>query len=239
MKLLRKTIRLIFHRLGYDVVRLEKKFEHPFDLLDLVVRDYLSKNEEFFFVQIGANNGIRGDKLYPLICQFQLKGLLVEPLPDQFEELKQNYAGHPQLIFENCAIASESGHCSMFRFTRNAPVPDWAHGLASFDRSHLIKFKDVAHFGKYVEEIRVPTMTLAGLIHKHDIDHISLLHIDTEGYDSEILKMTFEADLYPQIISYEHEHLSAKDNLECKKRLRKNNYLFIGYGRDILAIHSN
>ena len=91
MKLLRKTIRLILRRLGYDVVRFEEKFENPFDLLDLVVRDYLSKNEDFYFVQIGASNGIRSDKLYTLICEFHLKGLLVEPLPDQFEELKQYY----------------------------------------------------------------------------------------------------------------------------------------------------
>jgi FkbM family methyltransferase len=229
---------LILRRLGYDVIRYEEKFEHPFDLLDLVLRDYLSKNEDFYFVQIGASNGIRGDQLYPLICQFHLKGLLVEPLPDQFEELKQNYADHPQLVFENCAIAEENGHRSMFRFVRNAAVPDWAYGLASFDRTHLTKFKDVEHLGKYVEEIQVPTMTYARLIDKHGIDHISLLHVDTEGYDFEILKMALEEDIYPEIINFEHEHLSAKDNLECKQRLLKNNYLFVKYGRDILAIHN-
>jgi FkbM family methyltransferase len=162
----------------------------------------------------------------------------VEPLPDQFEELKQNYAGHSQLVFENCAVASENGHRSMFHFVRNEAVPDWAYGLASFDSSHLTKFKDVAHLGKYVEEIRVPTMTFERLIEKHDIDHISLLHVDTEGYDAEILRMTFEADFYPEIINYEHEHLSAKDNFECKQRLLKNNYLFVRYGRDILAIRN-
>lgn len=236
MRLVKRAIKGLLHRFGYDIVRRGENCDAPFNLLELVVRAYVSTHEQFYFVQVGANNGIRGDNLYPLVLSYHLRGLLVEPLPDQFEELRRNYATEPQVRFENCAIANEEDGRPLYRFRRAAAVPDWAYGMASFDKRHLTKFKDTAALGRYIEVIPVPTMTFASLMAKHGIDHVSLLQIDTEGYDYEILKMVFAAGVSPPIINFEHQHLRGSDLVTCKQALVKNQYRYVNYGRDTLAL---
>lgn len=179
-----------------------------------------------------------GDPVYKIIRQFHLKGLLVEPLPEQFKELCENYKDERQLKFENCAISEIKGSQLLYRFKESQKLPAWAYGMASFNKSHLLKFKDTAHLVNLIEEIQVPTMTLNDLIKKHDIESVDILQIDTEGYDYNIIKMLFYTKIKPKVINYEHEHLNAKENAACKQLLLDNDYKFITYGRDILAIHS-
>ena len=89
------------------------------------------------------------------------------------------------------------------------------------------------------EELKVPTLTFESLINKYNISNISLLQIDTEGYDFEILKMVFSAKVFPEIINYEWTELSHKDRYECKKLLIKNGYRFIDVGADTLCLHNS
>lgn len=239
MRLVKDAIKGFFHRFGYDIVRLGHNCDAPFNLLELVVRAYVSAHERFYFVQIGANNGIRGDHLYPLVLAHHFQGLLVEPLPDQFEALRRNYAAEPQVKFENCAIANEEGSCPLYRFRRAAAVPDWAYGMASFDKRHLTKFENTAALGPYIEAVSVSTMTFASLMAKHGIRDVSLLDIDTEGYDYEILKMAFAAGCFPPIINFEHQHLRGPALVACHQALVKHRYQYVNYGRDTLALRQS
>jgi hypothetical protein len=78
---------------GYDVVRLPHQVSHPIDMVELLVRDTLQRDSQFFFVQVGANDGIRDDALRPSVLKHQLSGVLIEPLPDLFAKLQRNYQG--------------------------------------------------------------------------------------------------------------------------------------------------
>lgn len=237
MQRLKSTVKTLVNRFGYDIVRHEEKCERPLNVLDIVVRDRLRLNQPFYFVYIGAFDGVRSDLLRPLILKYNLKGLLVEPLPDFFEELCQNYASEPQLIFENCAVATENGKRSMFRFKRNAPVPhEFFHGLARFDKDYIVNRARQFGLDDYVEEIIVSTLTFSSLLQKHNIKKVTLLQIDTEGYDYEILKMAFDANVFPEIINYEWTELTQRDRFECRCMLLENNYSFIDVGPDTLAV---
>lgn len=67
--------------------------ERPFRVLWYLVTEELQKNANFFFRQIGANDGVLGDPLHDSVLRHKLTGLLVEPLPNLCERLKANYAG--------------------------------------------------------------------------------------------------------------------------------------------------
>jgi hypothetical protein len=49
--------------------------------------------ETLRFIQVGANDGIFGDPLREHILAHKWRGVLVEPQPEIFEQLKANYAG--------------------------------------------------------------------------------------------------------------------------------------------------
>ena len=61
-----------------------------------------------FFVVIGAMDGISFDEFHQYVGRFGWPGLLVEPIPAQFERLLANYEGIPGVQhrrFDNCAVA--------------------------------------------------------------------------------------------------------------------------------------
>ena len=197
----------------------------------------LLEKKEFFFVQIGANDGIRADDAYNFITRNKLKGIVVEPLKDMFEKLCKNYVYHPQIIKINKAIHSSAKEIPLYRIKSDADVPDWCHGIASFDKNHLLNKKEhILDFDKYIVEESVDCITLDELFTITKTDHISFLQIDTEGYDFEIIKMLDFKKYRPQIIRYEYNLLSKNDNLACIELLNKYGYKFFEDGNNIIAL---
>jgi FkbM family methyltransferase len=225
-------VRRAANKVGVDIVPYRPcPVENSLNILGFVIEHYLASRDSFNFVQVGANNGVLWDPLHEAIVAHHLAGLLVEPLPDVFEQLKANYSGESQLVFENAAIAEQNGTRTLYRVKPDADVPEYAHGLASFNRANLDLFK------RFVQEVPVPTLTVSSLLQKHHIDHATLLQIDTEGYDYEIIKMFFHEGVFPDIINFEHVYLSGDENAECRNLLRDCGYTFTDVPpRDTLAL---
>jgi FkbM family methyltransferase len=223
--------------LGYDVVRLPHQVSNPIDLVELLVRDALNRDPQFFFVQVGANDGVRDDPLRACVLKYRLSGVLVEPLPDLFAKLQHNYRDVPGLHFENCAVGAKSGQAGIYRIREGAPVPDHAHGMASFSRSHLTARKHgIPGLDDYVVETTIAVRTLPEIIAKYGNRHVSLLMIDTEGFDAEIVKMALDAGLRPEIVIYEHLHLPIATQAETLRHLKSEGYRFQEIGFDTYAM---
>ena len=242
MSFLTSLIRSGIRRLGYDIIRYCDRmdlYNRPLNILELVVHSSFVQKQDFFFIQIGANDGKRSDPMRSSIIELRLPGLLVEPIPDLFEQLKQNYASSPQLSFENVAIARHNGEISLFRISPDAHVEDWVHGIVTYDRrwiEGMAKRRGLNNV--YVEEIKVPTLTFKSLIQKYNIDAATLLQVDAEGMDLEIIKMAFDACFFPQIINFEFIHLSPKERVESRRLLVENGYRYVDIFRDTLALRN-
>lgn len=142
----------------------------------------------FKFVQIGANDGVRFDSLYSFVTNHSCSGIVVEPLPDMFERLRTNCADYPQIIPINKAIHETARILPLFRVAPAAlsRYPGWASGIASFDQEHLIRH-GVSLQDLVAEDVLcTPLMELLEETAMLDAD---LLQVDTEGYDSAILRM--------------------------------------------------
>jgi FkbM family methyltransferase len=239
--MVKQQLKSVLRKAGYDLTRHVEMPVRPFNVLPYVVAEQLERDPEFFFLEIGANDGVVADPIHELVRRHGLAGLLVEPLPDLFEQLKANYAGHPKVAFERCAIGREDGQATLYRVRPDAPLPRWAHSIASFDRAHLIHHltgtkKGASSVESYVEETKVPCLKLSTLLRKHGIEHLTLLQVDTEGFDCEVVRMALEAGLRPAIINYEFIHAGRRAQSECKQLLIDAGYRFVDIGRDTLAV---
>lgn len=116
-------IKSIFRRSGFDIVRFVPELNRPFAILPLLIKEQIATGEPFFFVQVGANDGVWDDPLHDLVLEFHLSGLLIEPLPDIFDKLKHNYRDQPQLLFENVAILSRDGDVPIHRVRNDVDLP--------------------------------------------------------------------------------------------------------------------
>ncbi|MDA3972325.1 MAG: FkbM family methyltransferase [Desulfobulbaceae bacterium] len=197
----------------------------------------LLSGDDFFFVQIGANDGKRADDSYGFITKHHLHGIVVEPLRDMFDKLCENYASEPQIEKINKAIHADATTMPLYRIKKDAGVPDWCHGIGSFSREHLLSgAKKVPNIDQYIVEEAVDCISLPELFTSSHVQHISFLQIDTEGYDFEIIKMVDFKTIKPRIIRYECSVMSKADNQACVELLSSHGYQFFDEGNDIIAV---
>jgi FkbM family methyltransferase len=199
------------------------------------------RSENFFFVQIGAYDGLESDPIRASVRERRWSGIFVEPQPDAFERLKRNYANIPNLIFENIAIAACEGFLPLYKL--RVEFAHLFHGdhrtLSSFDREHVMKhLAERVDPGRALEAIQVPCLTFSGLLAKYAVQRIDLLQIDAEGYDYEILKIVEFGESKPQIIRFEHAHLASTEKGECIEFLISQGYRVVTGAYDMVAFQS-
>jgi FkbM family methyltransferase len=206
-----------------------------------ILSAFKSRREKFFFVQIGAYDGLKSDPIQAAVRQCRWRGILVEPQRDAFERLKRNYANIPNLIFENIAVATSEGSLSLYTLR-----DEFAHlfqgdhrTLSSFDPEHVIKhLTKRVDAGQALEKLQVPCLTLSGLFAKYAVKTVDLLQIDAEGYDYEILKTIDFREIKPRIIHFEHAHLGPTEKGECIQRLVSQDYKVVIGAYDMIAFQS-
>ena len=223
-----------------DMIRYVQQRNGIINLLELVVQNELNrlKGQSFNIVQIGANDGMRFDPYRGLIEKYQFNGVLVEPNVVAFNKLVESYKNQIQLLFENTAIGEKEGRMPFYMLE----TPDGQS--RDFDVYSSLDIKSVKHFQHVfkkkklrIKEIDVPVMCYETLLKKHNIDCVSLLAIDTEGYDFEIIKTVNLDKNPPRIIEYEHSHLSIHDEKECTRLLMDNGYkLYRSFGDDTICV---
>src|SRR5687768_10686357 len=62
------------------------------------------KKQPPFFVQIGSFDGVSNDPINEFVRKYYWQGILVEPMPSFFEQLKLNYANLSGLLLENVGV---------------------------------------------------------------------------------------------------------------------------------------
>lgn len=230
----KKLINGCLRPLGYRIERIVDRNENRMDVFWLGLRLAMARaGRDFFFVQIGANNGVNDDPIREFVVKYHLSGVLIEPQPSVFLELKKNYAAEPQLIFENAAISHTDGQAKMyFAKSENGEV---ASGLTTF-RREVLEYQ----FGgrAKIEEINVPARTFKTLFTKNSIRRVDLVQIDTEGFDYEIIKLFDFSTYNPMIVRFEHIHLTKRELTEAVTMLTNLGYGLYRDSLDLVAIRN-
>jgi FkbM family methyltransferase len=199
----------------------------------------LSKKQrnEIFFIQVGANDGQWGDRIYTFIRRDKWSGILIEPQKVIFERLLNNYKKRNNLFFENVAIDSTEGERNLFKISFTDS--QWASGISSFIKNDIQKLIDAGYVERMAkaESIKLPTkkeewiceekvkvQTLRNIIEKHQVKKIDLIIIDAEGYDFEIIKTIPFDYIKPGVIVYEHSHFNDDVKNECRSFLKNFGY---------------
>src|SRR6202020_2516553 len=101
---------------------------------------------------------------------------------------------------------------------------DWYDQLGSFDRSHIVRQMD-GILTPFILECAVEVSPLTDVLKKNAIREVHLRHIDTEGYDYEVVKTADLTHQPPAAILLEYKHLSQNHRIELLALLRRHGYL--------------
>jgi FkbM family methyltransferase len=202
-------------------------------------RNILAKNfapgHPFTFIQVGAWDGIGYDPLYEFVKKYDAKGIVIEPLPDYFEKLSENYAFNTNIVAVNKAVHPYLKEIELFRVDpdRTANLPGWAGGIASIDPEH---HKKSGIPSEVIISQKVPSEHLMSIVGDHYHERsVNLMQIDTEGFDYEVLKQVDFSVLKPEIIKFEFINLDNETIAQTIKLLKKNAYYCFFDDVDIIA----
>ncbi len=211
------------------------------DFFDIYFSKIDPKN--FFFVQIGANDGKTNDPLHSFVTKYGLSGLVVEPQPDAFKLLKDNYRAQKNVECVQAAIGSHSGTVPFYVVKESEKNKDnWFRmtRIASFNKESIKlglkkKIKPNDDPEDYIEEVPIKAISFSELVTSYKVKKIDFLQIDCEGYDFELLKTIDIEHLCPEIINFESHFFTEAERAIVEARLTKLGYKFFRYGSDTCA----
>ena len=191
------------------------------------------KEGKINFLQIGAMDGVKHDELYLYVKNYDWTGVLVEPLPDMFDRLIQNYQDHPGLKFECSAITDIDGPIQMSRIpielVQNGTVPDWAEGCSTLNTDGYI-----ADLLPHMVQETVQGITLKSLYEKHG-DAYDFVQIDTEGYDYNIFLQLLQIGLTASLYKIEIAHITYTKAVWMRWQLEQQGYKTFIDNYDLIA----
>lgn len=207
-----------------------RRIGRVFGLTSRIDIDYIfdlanRRGRDVFFLQVGANDGLMDDPIHFLVRKYGWRGVLLEPDPQLFERLKENYSGVDGPILVNAALSPINGKTSFYRIRMDEKMPSWCAGLGSFRRDVILSNKnDVPEIESHIIEDRIESISFHSLVARYRPPRIDLIVIDTEGYDLEILRQLDLIRFRPDLIVYEHKHLNELERTIAADLLIANGY---------------
>jgi FkbM family methyltransferase len=189
------------------------------------------------FVQVGVYDGVTQDPLRKYIEKCGWRGVMVEPQARAANRLRELYDGHDGIVVLQAALYHQSGRATLF--TLDSPsAPDWAGGLASLEREHILKHRDlITGLDTMIREETVDCITFDDVLEHLPVAPLDLLQIDTEGADADVLSLFPFERVRPAIVHWEVKHLNKAEREDCLARLGGFGYRFASSGdADMVAV---
>jgi FkbM family methyltransferase len=219
----------------------------------------LDRKRHFSIIQIGAYVGAtENDPLNEFLVEalprrakrgYTATVVLIEPVRDYFERLRQNYVGIPFVHFVNAAVTEAEGRRALYRIDVDPTkfgYPEWLAQLSSLKEDRVGEIWDRceknSEYKEFLWEHRVEEtvdcIPFARVLASHDIQNLDFLQIDAEGYDYEILRSIDFSIFKPTYVNYERELLLDQET-DCRKMMREAGYSLTNWGQDTFCTRHN
>ena len=248
--MIKHLIKKVFEKAGYTLKKtafLEHNYHFhtdpryrksgDFNPLEQLIYKYI--DDDFFFIQIGANNGKRYDPLNHLITREKefISGIAIEPVQEYFSELQLTYEDFSNIKLLRKAIHNTNKECTIYKVNPTKEgLEEHLKGMSSFDITNLTK--DGVLESDIIPET-VPCLSFMDLIRTENISKLHLLQIDAEGYDIEIINSIDFSIIKPKIINFEHRWqyglVSNNELFKIFHTLILHGYTIVLNGNDALA----
>ena len=185
-------------------------------------------------IQIGANDGENFDELSYFIKRFKTESILVEPIYEHIQKLKETYSSHTNIKLENVAIFEEEEKKYLFSVKKEFReiYGNHAKAISSFTSNHLLKHGIKK---KHIEKIEVKSISINQLLEKYKINKVDLFYCDAEGYDGNIVLGLLKSKIECKIIIFEYIHVEKKKLEDVLNFLKKENFKYFSVKENLFC----
>tara|TARA_B100001093_G_scaffold278351_1_gene266063 strand:- start:5148 stop:5765 length:618 start_codon:yes stop_codon:yes gene_type:complete len=188
---------------------------------------------EYGLVSIGSHTGFW---LKDEFKKFNTKtNILIEPVPYNLVELRENIKQFKNFIIEESAISDKDELIPFYFIKRNSIgklKKHWASGIGSFNKSHILNHRNKRFLVSEddIESINIKCLSFSSLVEKYSIKKIEKLMLDVEGAEYRILKSINLNQVIIKEIFFEKKHFDGlfkegEKLEEIKKKLLNAGYL--------------
>lgn len=211
--------------------------EPPVTTFDAILLQVFPELHGLRFIQVGANDGMQADPINRYIARHGWTGLRLEPLGGNFQALQRNCAGQTGVRCRQVAVDDTAGRRPIYDLRPDiARLPDWARGLASFDRSRLQQAAMELGLDESAISVEtVETITWDQVWQESGPARCDLLIIDTEGHDIRLLRLAGLGRHRPKLIYFEHACTTLAERLDFYRELLLLGYELATQGGDTIA----
>jgi FkbM family methyltransferase len=201
------------------------------------IRQLIYRKKTILFIQVGGCDCGLNDPLSEFILQGKAKGLIIEPIAEYLIKAKKKYKEKKGITFSNCAIDVKKGTRMIYRIKKVPGLPKWAYQVCSFSRRVVLAHKrDIPEIEKLIKKERVTTSPLKVLLKQKELETPDLLLVDTEGHDDKIIKMFPFQKHRPDLVIFEHKHLTETRKQSICKKLANSGYYIKEVNTDTVAL---
>jgi FkbM family methyltransferase len=201
-------------------------------------------------IQIGGNDGILDDPIYPYVCKYKLKLHVVEPIKKYYDELVINYKNCNNVITYNCAITTVTGKTSINYIDCTNSKWAWLKGCSSmYNTKNVLSgymgktldipiTDDLKHYIKNNTScFSVECFTWIDFLSLTKLNKIDIIVTDTEGEDFNIFNQIDFKITHPKLYYSEFYSLSKDEKHQMITKLNELNYICMTDGYNILAYY--
>lgn len=158
-------------------------------------------NFKGIIIEIGCNDPIYNNNTFFFSQNHKI--ISIDPL-----DYSKEYNKRKNTTFINCAISDKKGVCEYYKVIKKE---GWEDQMSGFS-------KPENHF-KY-DLVEVPTNTLNNILIENQVKKVSLLILDCEGHEYNILNLFNFDDFNPDVVVIENKMFGSK----IRRLMNENNY---------------
>ncbi len=202
-----------------------------------LLANLFEKNLIASVIQIGANDGKSFDDLSHFIKKFDTYSILVEPIPEFFNELKINYSKFRNVKLLNAAITDDDEKKFLYSVKKEFRNIYGGHAkaISSFSINHLLKHGIKK---KHIEQLNINSFSIKSLFEKYSLTNIDLFYVDAEGHDGEIILSLLDNSIECKIIIFEYVHIENNLLIKVVEKLKFKNYSFFPVNENLVCMQN-
>ena len=169
--------------------------------------------------------------------KFKISSILVEPIPEFFNELKLNYSKYNNIKLENVAISEDDSNTFLYSVKKRFRDDYGGHAkaISSFNLNHLLKHGIKK---QHIEKLNINSISIKNLLNKYKLKSIDLLYVDAEGYDGEIILSFLNEEIDCKAIIFEFIHIKNKLFMKLIDKLKSKNFHFFQINENLVCINN-
>lgn len=210
-KIIKKIVNIFGYKLiDKNIIKNNKTLSsHSIFNLKIVLKSIFNDHNISNLIQIGANDGVSFDEINFFIKKYKVNSILVEPIKENFDRLKNNYKNLDFINFENIAISDQKKINYLYKVDEKFFHYYGNHipAIPSFNKKHLINHGVKS---SHIIQEKVNSLTIKDLINKYEIKNLDLFFVDAEGYDANIVLDLLRTTQLRPIIIFEYIHINNK-----------------------------